>query len=157
MSAADLGGFLEAAGRSLGDAQEALVGDISDVPTSVAISTAELEAKVGFSRAADGSLLLDTVSVADIAKGGIEVGALSTVKVQFAAVAEEAVTPGPRPTKTAPEVIDAVKKRPDVVVLDRILDGLRFEAVFVPPTRRWLVRATDAQERVVREVLVPDA
>ena len=48
---ADLGGFLEAAGRSLVDAQGSLTGDLVDLPPAVAISEAELELKAAVVRA----------------------------------------------------------------------------------------------------------
>jgi hypothetical protein len=154
---AELRAFLEEAGRSLGAAQDALVGSSLEVPTQVAISSAELEIKAGFTRAANGALQVQPVSVADIVGSKLEVGAISTLKVQFVAIAEDAQLPGPAPVRKADDVIKTVRGRADVAALVKILDDVRFEAVFVPPTRRWLVRATDAQNRVVREVLVPDA
>ena len=60
---ADLKGFLEAAGRSLADAQGALAGDVADIPAAVAISEAELEVKATM-EGAQGSVVLQPVTQA---------------------------------------------------------------------------------------------
>ena len=155
-SEADLTGFLEAAGRSLVEAQAALKGEIVDIPTAVAISEAELELKATVDRTAGGDVVLQPVTSQDARQGAITPGMLSTIRIRYVAVAEEAVAPS-RPTRTPDKVIDEVRGRSDVAALDKILGGLTFQAVFVPTTQRWLVTATDAQERLVREVVVPDA
>jgi hypothetical protein len=154
---AELGGFFEAAGRSIADAQGTLGGGVTDIPAAVAISEAELEVKAAVSRSAEGALQLETLSAEDMRSGAITPGLLSTVRVQYVAVAVDTLTPpSQQPTRTSGEVIENVRKREDVVALDRILGGLAFNAVYVPSGRRWLVTATDAELRVVREVLVPD-
>jgi len=154
---ADLGGFLEAAGRSLADAQGTLGGGVTDIPAAVAISEAELEVKAAVSRSADGTLRMETLSAEDMRSGAITPGLLSTVRVQYVAVAADTLTPpSQQPTRTSRDVIDNVRDREDVVTLDRILGGLTFDAVYVASGNRWLVTATDAEQRVVREVLVPD-
>ena len=154
---ADLTGFLEAAGRSLADAQGALSGELVDLPTAVAISEAELEVKATVDRSAAG-VLLQPVSTAAVLKGGITPGVLSTLRIRYVAVTEDTVAPpSQRPSRDAGSVIGEVQKREDVVALDQILGGLRFEAVFVPATRRWLVTARDPEARLVREVVVRDA
>jgi hypothetical protein len=150
---ADLTGFLEAAGRSLADAQGALSGEVVDVPTAVAISEAELEVKATVDRSAAG-VILQPVSTAAALKGGITPGVLSTLRIRYVAVTEDTVA---APSRDAGTVIGEVQKREDVAALDRILGGLRFEAVFVPTSRRWLVTARDPEDRLVREVVVPDA
>lgn len=157
-SSADLTGFLEAAGRSLADAQGALAGELVDVPTAVAISEAELEVKATVDRGAAG-LVVEPVSTAAVLKGGITPGMLSTLRIRYVAVTEDTLTAAPsvRPERAPDTVIGEVRKREDVVALDRILGGLRYEAVFVPVTRRWLVTARDPEDRLVREVVVPDA
>jgi hypothetical protein len=53
-------------------------------------------------------------------------------------------------------VIKEVSVREDVAVLDKILGGLTYEAVFIPGTQRWLVTAKDPEQHLVREVVVPD-
>lgn len=155
--AADLGGFLEAAGRSLADAQGTLGGGVADFSTTVAISEAELEVKVAVSRSADGKLAVETLSAEDMRSGTITPGLLSTVRVQYVAVPADTLTPSTQqPTRAPRDVIADVRERADVVALDRILGGLRFDAVFVASGSRWLVTAMDAERRIVREVLVPD-
>lgn len=154
---AELGGFFEAAGRSLADAQSTLGGGVTDIPAAVAISEAELEVKAALSRSADGTLRLETLSADDMRSGVITPGLLSTVRVQYVAVAADTlVPPSQQPTQSPGDVIDIVREREDVLALDRILGGLTFDAVFVPSGRRWLVTATDTERRVVREVLVAD-
>ena len=154
---ADLGGFLEAAGQSLVDAQGSLTGEVVDIPQAVAISETELEVKAAVVRRADGVVALETISTQDMRAGNITPGLLSTIRVQYVAVAADTVVPpSEQPTRTPGEVIDVVRGRQDVAVLDKILGGLAFEAIYVPGRRRWIVTAQDADQRLVREVLVPD-
>lgn len=155
-SEAELGGFLEAAGKSFSDAQGALAGELVDLPPAVAIAEAELELKAAVQRRTDGTVVLETISTQDMRSGAITPGLLSTIRVQYVAVAADTVAaPSQQPSRTPKDVIDDVRVREDVAVLDRILGGLRYEAVFVPG-KRWLVTARDADERLVRELLVPD-
>jgi hypothetical protein len=153
---AELGGFLEAAGKSLSDAQGALAGDVVELPPAVAIAEAELELKAAVQRRTDGTVVLETISTQDMRSGAITPGLLSTIRVQYVAVAADTITaPSQQPTRTPKDVIDDVREREDVAVLDRILGGLRYEAVFVPG-KRWLVTARDADERLVREIVIQD-
>lgn len=152
---ADLGGFLEAAGRSLADAQGSLARDVADIPAAVAISEAELEVKAAVERRADGTLALETISAQDMRQGNITPGLLSTLRVHYVAVAPDALS-ADSPSRTPKDVIDGVRGREDVVVLDKILGGLAYDAVYVPAGKRWLVTARDAEQRLVREILVPD-
>jgi hypothetical protein len=152
---AGLAGFLQEAGRSLGEAQGALVSADAGVPQTMAISEAELEVKAGL--ASDGGRLrLETISTAEIRKGGLEPGLLSTIRIRYVAVAVDTAPGGAAPARTVPEVIDDVKARPDVVAIDRILGGLRYEAAFLAPAGRWVVTAFDSSDRIVREVVVVD-
>jgi len=153
---ADLTGFLEAAGRSLADAQGALAGEVVDIPTAVAISEAELEVKATVDRGPAG-LVVEPVSTEAVLRGGITPGMLSTLRIRYVAVTEDTLTAPSRPVRAPDTVIGEVRKREDVIALDTILGGLRYEAVFVPVTGRWLVTARDPEERLVREVVVPDA
>jgi hypothetical protein len=153
---AELSGFLEAAGRSLADAQGALAGDVADIPAAVAISEAELEVKATM-EGAQGAVVLQPVTSQDARQGAITPGMLSTVRIRYVAVTEDTlVAPSEQPTRSAETVIKEVSAREDVVVLDKILGGLTYEAVFVPGTQRWLVTAKDPDEHLVREVVVPD-
>lgn len=156
MADADLAGFLEAAGRSLADAQGTLTGAEAGVPQAMAISEADLEVKATLAREG-GEIRVEPISTAEIRRGGIEAGLVSTVRIRYVAVAPDTIaSAGAEPARTAPEVIAEVKRRPDVAALERILEGLRYEAAFLPQTSRWLVVARDSEARVVREVLVPD-
>jgi hypothetical protein len=155
-SEADLGGFLEAAGKSLSDAQGALAGELVDLPPAVAIAEAELEVKAAVQRRADGTVVVETISTQDMRSGAITPGLLSTIRIQYVAVAADSlVAPSERPTRTPKDVIDEVRGRDDVAALDKILGGLTFDAIQVPG-RRWLVTARDPERRLVREVLVQD-
>jgi hypothetical protein len=153
---AELGGFLEAAGKSFTDAQGALAGEVVDLPPAVAIAEAELELKAAVQRRGDGAVVLETISTQDMRSGAITPGLLSTIRVQYVAVAADTVAaPSQQPTRTPKDVIDDVRERDDVAALDKILGGLRYEAVFVSG-KRWLVTARDPDERLVREIVVPD-
>lgn len=154
---ADLTAFLESAGRSLAEAQGGLAGEIAQVPSTAAISEAELEVKATIERLAEGGVALQPISSGDARQSDISPGLLSTVTVRYVMAAEDTlVGPADRPAGTAQGAIKEVSGRPDVKALDRILGGLSFEATFVPRTGRWLVTATDPGGRVVRETLVAD-
>lgn len=156
-TSADLTGFLEAAGRSLADAQGALAGEVADVPAAVAISEAELEVKATVDASA-GALVLQPVTSQDARQGAITPGMLSTVRIRYVAVTEDTLAaPSAQPTLSQDVVIEQVQGREDVAALDKILGGLTYQAVFVPTTQRWLVTARDPEQRLVREVVVPDA
>ncbi len=153
---ADLRQFLEAAGRSLADAQGGLAGEVVDIPTAVAISEAELEVKATLDRR-DGSVILQPITGDAARQGGISPGVVSTVRIRYVAVAEDTlVAPSERPSQTPEKVVVEVRSREDVARLDKILGGLRYEAVFVPTTKRWVVTARDPEDRPVRHILVPD-
>lgn len=154
---ADLTGFFEAAGRSLADAQGGLPGEISQIPSVVAIAEAELEVKATIERTATGGVALQPVSSSDARQADISPGLLSTVRVRYVTTTEDTlVGPADGPTRTADKVIEEVRRREDVKVLGTILGGLTFDATFVPPTKRWLVTAKDPEDRLVREIVVPD-
>lgn len=153
---ADLTGFLEAAGRSLADAQVTLSGELIDIPPAVAISEAELEVKATLDPTA-GRVSVQPVTSRDARERSIAPELLSTIRIRYVAVAEDTGGTGTdRPTRTAEEAIEQVRRRDDVAVLDEILGGLSYDAVFVAAPKRWLITATDPQDRVVREVIVPD-
>lgn len=157
MSETDLGGFLEAAGRSLADAQGGLAGEAAEVTTAMAISEADLEIKATVGRTPEGAVVVQPVSTSDVRAGAIAPGLVSTLRIRYVALAgEPALAAGPAPVRPKADVIEEVRRRPDVAALDKILDGLVVDAVYVPPTRRWLVTARDREERLVREVLIPD-
>ena len=155
---ADLKLFLESAGRSLEGAQGALAGASLDAPMKVAISDAELEVKALVQTTAAGTLSIMPVSAQDVTAGRITPGALSTVKIRYVAIADDASpVASAAAQRSADAVIADVKRRPDVASLDDILGGLRYEAAFVASTRRWLVTAFDPAGRTVREAVIADA
>lgn len=155
---ADLTAFLAAAGRSLADAQGALAGADPEIPTSVAISDAELEVKATVERGPGGAIALQPISSRELLTGRVTAAALSTVRIRYVAVAEDTfAAPSQRPRRSPDDVIQAVKGRDDVVALDKIFGGLEFAAVFVAPAGSWIVTATDAAGRRVREAVVKDA
>ena len=147
---AGAGGFFEAAGRSLGDAQGALVG-AADLPTSMAISEAQLEVKAAVDSGDEG-LTIRPVGTELLSKGAIDPGLVSTVTLRFVPVGGTAAAA----RRTGIEVIDEVRTREDVQRLAKIVGELRFDAQFVPAGRRWVVTAIDPAGRTVREVLVGD-
>jgi hypothetical protein len=146
---ADAGGFFEAAGRSLGDAHGALTG--GEVPTAMAISQAELEVKVIVDKRDDG-LDIQPVGSEVLAKGAVDPGLVSTVKLSFVPVAA-AEAPARR---AGSDVIDEVRKRPDVQRVAKIVGELHFEAQYISEQQRWVVVARDVEGRTVREVVVAD-
>ena len=155
-TAPDLRGFLEAAGRSLADAQGALVGDVLPVPPAVGIAEAELEVKAAMGQGAAGTLSIQPLSTTELRSGGISPGLVSTVRVRFIATAGELGGAAIAPQRSADEVADSVREREDVVALAKILGDLQVEPVYVAERQRWLVTARDPEGRVVREVVVAD-
>jgi hypothetical protein len=158
---ADLRGFLEAAGRSLSEAQ-AILGGEQPVSASLVIASADLEVKAGLKSDGSGGVLVQPISAQDLAQTRIDAAALSTVRVSFVATAPDAPpggvlgTPPAGPVRAPVDVANEVRLRPDVLQLDRILGGLKIDAVYIPQTERWLVTAQDTKGRVVREVILPD-
>lgn len=150
----ELGQFLQAAGRSLGDAQGGLV-DGAALPTNVAISEVDLEVKTAFTRSSDGALLLQTISASDMREGDIAPELVSTVRARLVTIADDTAAAG-QPQRSATDVEAEVRDRPDVTRLADILGRVDVQAVFVAEARRWLVRAEDDQGRILREVILPD-
>lgn len=150
-----MGDLLEVAGRSLREAQTTLTAERGGLASQMVISDAELDLRVAVETGAKGELHVRPVGSAEARKGAIEPAALSTLKVHFIALADTEEVAG-KPDRSAQEVIDEVSSREDVKALESILDGLSFEAVFIPRRGRWLVTARDAIGRTVREVVLPD-
>ena len=151
-------GFLEAAGKSLTEAQGTLTGESILAPSALAISEAELEVKAAFTQQAGGKLALQTLSMESL-RSGIEPGLVSTVHIRYVAVAADAakgpvITGGPK--RVPEEITKLVAVRADIAALSKILGKLVITPVFVPETRRWLVMARDQEGRVLRELVVPD-
>ena len=145
--------FVTAAGESLAGAQSDLVDD--EFRTRMAVAEARLDARVALEATADG-IRLQTVSLSDITSGAVESSALSTIRLDFVAVADEAGGgAGAPPTRSKANVIDQLAGQDDVKVLDRILGGLTYDATFLRDRRRWVVTAR-AGDLVVREAIVGD-
>lgn len=149
----DLRGFLEAAGRSLSEAQGELVGEAIRTP-ALAISNAELEVKAAVAQKADGTLSLQTVSVEDLRRGGIDASLLSLLRVSYVAMASEAASPPP--VRNPVDIVKDIRQRPDIASLENILGPLDVDPVFVPDRGRWLVAVRDPTGRLVREVTLSD-
>ncbi|MEY2560926.1 MAG: hypothetical protein QOG51_1341 [Verrucomicrobiota bacterium] len=155
---ADLRGFLEAAGKSLTEAQGTLTGDSILTPSALAISEAELEVKAAVTQQAGGKLALQTLSMESL-RSGIDPGLVSTVHIRYVAVAADATKePGSTggPKRVPEEITKTVAARADIAALSKILGKLNIAPVFVPETRRWMVVARDQEGRVLRELIVPD-
>ena len=150
--------FLELTGQSIADAQ----GQISpvDQPTQLVIGNAEVEVKVAVATDPQGGVAIETITAADVRRGDIDPGVLSTLRVNFIVAAAEIPSPAgttaQKPKREMAEVIKDLSERSDVANLTRVLGPLAYEATYVPNTRRWLVIARDSKGRLVREAIVPD-
>jgi hypothetical protein len=150
-SEADLKAFLEMAGRSLADAQGTL-----GVKTELVMANAELEAKVALRADSAGRLSVQPISAQDLRTATLNAAAVSTLRVSFVATAPDA-TAAPKPTRKPGDVVSDVRARPDIKALETILGPLTIQPTFVPDTGRWMVTATDARGRLVRESIVSDS
>ena len=148
---ATLGLFLESAGRSLAEAQRAL--GASGEAATMMLSTAELEVKADVR----GAMSLRPVSLSQISRGGIDAGLLSTIRLQYVATPPESEPSSqPAPKRTFHELITELRRREDVARLEKILGELTFSASFVPARQLWVVTARDADDHIVREVIMSD-
>ncbi|MDP3879366.1 MAG: hypothetical protein Q8Q07_03550 [Dehalococcoidales bacterium] len=162
----ELGDFLEAAGRSLAEAQVSLVPDLN-VPVNMMLSNADLEVKVAVSKNAVGRLTVRTIPIEDILRGDIDAGTLSTIRVTYVAtlgesmvVAAQTAAPSAEPTKapekTPVQVIEEIRRRPAITKLEQRSGTLDIKPSFVPEQNRWLVTLRSKDGKVVREMIVPD-
>ncbi|MBL8156546.1 MAG: hypothetical protein JNM70_20370 [Anaerolineae bacterium] len=152
---ADLQAFLEAAGRSLTEAQGSLGSGVQLVSDMV-MSEAQLEVKAAVTTDAAGKVTLQPIAAADLAVGKINADALSTVRVSFVATASESLKPTASPKRKPADVIQAVRERVDIQRLVPILGDLTIEPMYIPASQRWLITARDAKGRIVRETIEPD-
>ncbi len=153
---ADLQAFIESAGRSLADAQSAL-GSGHEIPTALVMANADLEIKTALASDARGRLALQPISIQQASGGAIDPGMLSTLKVSFVATIDDTIQAGAKePSRPKDDVIAGVRERADLASLDRILGGLKYDATYVPLQERWLVTVRDPQDRLVRELVIPD-
>jgi hypothetical protein len=148
--------FLESAGRSLSDAQRSLGVEAGGAPTML-LSTAELEVKAAVRSDAKGALSLQPMSVSDITRGTVDPGLLSTFRLQFVATAPDVVpTPGPAPKRRVADLVAELRRKTDLGRIEKIVGELSYAASFIPARQVWLVTATDANNQVVREVILSD-
>jgi len=152
--------FLGAAGRSLNEAQRQLTGSAQSLgePTAMAITEVDLEVKVTFESSERDEVTLRPITISEVRSEEVKAEVVSTLRVRYIAVPEEEPSNSLElSARSEEDVIQEVRQREDVSSLEHILGGLEFNAVFVPATRSWVVKATDRRHRVVREVTVPDA
>jgi hypothetical protein len=150
-SEADLKTFLEMAGRSLADAQGTL-----GVKTDLVMANAELEARVALRADSAGRLSVQPISAQDLRTTALNAAAVSTLRVSFVATAPDH-TGSPKPTRKPADVAGEIRARPDIKALENILGPLTIQPTYVPETARWMVTATDAKGRLVRESIVADS
>ncbi len=147
--------FLTAAGRSFGDAQNALTEGL-DLAANLVVSEAQLEVKAALNADVQGGLAVQTISAQAISQGGIDPGLVSTVKINFTATRGEPASDITQPKRTSTEVVEEVSKRQDVVAMEKILGNFKYDAAYVSGKERWLVTVRDPQDRLVREYILPD-
>ena len=78
----DLETLLKTAGQSFTDAQRSLLPGL-ETPVQMMLSNAELELKVAVSADTNGKMLVRPISSAEITRGGIDAGMLSTLRINF--------------------------------------------------------------------------
>lgn len=150
--------FLHGAGSSLAGAQQSLGSGI-DPPPALTIASAELEAKVALHTDASGELSVRPLSIADIRSGGgIDVAAISTLRVSYVATAPEssAGVGDAGPMRTTSDIVAEIRSRPDIARIEALLGTMRIETEYLARTKRWAVAAFDRRGRLVREMMLPD-
>lgn len=160
-----LGELSNAAGQSLGEAQQALAGHLPSAPTTMAIADTTLEIKVALSADSGSELKVHTISPDDIRRGAIDPTLLSTVTMRFAAVPSAAAAASPvrlsaeadragvRPIDRE-EAIRRIAEAVDVKRLANILGPLRFTAEAVAGGQAFTVSARDGEGRLVRTATI---
>jgi hypothetical protein len=145
--------FLEAAGKSFGDAQKE-IGVPEGMKAGMLIADAELAVKVGM-RYEGKTILIEPVSAASSAQGNIVPEALSTITIRYVASRQEAAEAS-TPSRTKEEVIGAVAGRKDVARLTDILGKLDYSATYAGEMNLWTVKVTDGKARTVRTITIED-
>ena len=156
-----LNALLDATGSSIQASQAALEG--GDVRSgTLALSEATVDMKTTFTRRADGTLGVEPVSATAATQTGLQSGLVSSVKVQYVAVAatQAATTrtpapPAPVSVLTADQVRETVRaEMGSLIKIYRVVD---IQPWFVPEAGRWLVLVKDSAGRVIRERVLVDA
>jgi hypothetical protein len=148
-----LDAFLEAAAQSFGMAQPE-VGLPEGLQSAMLISSAELAVKAGL-RFTGNKMIIEPVSAAAAAKGGVDSAALSTITIRYIA-AQSDIPASEKPGRSTEDVVKEVAVRPDIVKLREILGELTMNAHYVRDVNLWTVKVTDDQERTVRVVTLAD-
>jgi hypothetical protein len=155
----ELGDFLEAAGKSLGDAQNSLLSGL-DLSTNMILNNAEIEVKV-LVDSSEGKISIKPVSAEDLRVGSIDPGLLSTLRISFVSTVqepvEETVPPGVESVKEPAQLIEQVLNRRDIQKLAASRGELQVKPTFVAERNRWLVSVEDESGKVLREIVLPDA
>lgn len=155
----ELGDFLEAAGRSLGDAQDSLLSGLN-LSTNMILNNADIEVKV-LVDSVNGKISIKPVSAEDLRVGSIDPGLLSTLRISYVSTIEEPVEEMASPTvesvKDPAQLIDQVLNRKDIQKLAAARGELQVKPTFVAERQRWLVSVEDKSGRVLREIVLPDA
>ncbi|WP_372796860.1 DUF4332 domain-containing protein [Pontiella sp.] len=113
----DLEDFLASAGRSFTDAQRSLLGGLN-IPATMMLSNAELELKVAVGADTSGRMLVNPISSQDIARGGIDPGMLSTLRINLVSSAAETFDILPQsPEPAAPPASASLRPVPDLAGL----------------------------------------
>ena len=155
----ELGDFLEATGKSFGDAQNSLLSGLN-LSTNMILNNAEIEVKV-LVDSADGKINIKPVSAEDIRVGSIDPGLLSTLRISYVSTVEEPVEETVSATvesvKEPAQLIDQVLNRRDIQKLAATRGELQVKPTFVAERKRWLVSVEDTNGKVLREIVLPDA
>ncbi|MBN2077028.1 MAG: hypothetical protein JW762_15900 [Dehalococcoidales bacterium] len=155
----ELGDFLEAAGKSLGDAQNSLLSGLN-LSTNIILNNADIEVKV-LVDSANGKISIKPVSAEDIRVGSIDPGLLSTLRISYVSTleepTEETVSPTVESVKEPSQMIEQVLNRRDIQKLAATKGELQVKPTFVAERQRWLVSIEDSGGKVLREIVLPDA
>ena len=156
----ELGDFLEAAGKSLGDAQNVLLSGLN-LSTNIILNNADIEVKV-LVDSADGKINIRPVSAEDLRIGSIDPGLLSTLRISYVSTVEDTIEETPSPAavesvKEPAQLIEQVMNRKDIQKLAATRGELQVKPTFVAERKRWLVSVEDISGKVLREIVLPDA
>lgn len=154
----DLGAFLESAGQSFSEAQKALAPGLA-VSVNMMLSNAELELKVAVNSDAKGRVTIKPISSKDLARGGIDPGMLSTLRINFVSTVGETkplTTVSTAPKRKLNDVINEVRTRLNLDKLEKTEGKLEVKPSFVTEKNRWLITVEDAKGKVINEIVLPD-
>lgn len=156
------GELTQAVGQSLVEAQTQLTEGVVEPPNRMALSDVTLELKIAIDGSSEGKIKVMPVSSEASRSGAVNVGALSTVTMRFAAFSEQPLgvsSPVEQPQSdrllTEKEAIKLVADRTDLKNLARAFGPFTFDAVFVVAKTAWLVTAKGKGGETVREIILP--